>query len=411
MLLLSSYVQVPRRRMFWEREKDTHNDLVSNAISRDRFELIMSNLHFADNNQINNNDKFAKVRPFFRHLNQKFLDHAPLQKSHSVDEAMVPYYGRHGCKQYIRGKPIRYGYKLWMGCSRLGYVYWFEPYQGASTHVGDKYKELGVGAGVILTYADHIQSKWPEKDGFHFYFDNFFNSVDLLINLSDKRIKGSGTIRTNRLNNNPFTKIDLRKSKRGDYECQVSKEHNLVAVQWNDNNIVTMCSNAIGAKPEQSVKRYSQKEKKSIQITQPYVIKKYNSNMGGVDRCDENISLYRISIRGKKWYFPLVSHGIDMMVHNAWRIHKDDKGMLDHLAFRRQIAVALLTQNRKKATSSTGRPSHNENIAIRFDMLEHYVVPQEKQTKCRNCHTKTTTRCQKCDVGVHVKCFVQYHKN
>lgn len=28
--------------------------------------------------------------------------------------------------------------------------------------------------------------------------------------------------------------------------------------------------------------------------------------MGGVDRSDQNISLYRISLRGKKWYFPLI---------------------------------------------------------------------------------------------------------
>ena len=29
-----------------------------------------------------------------------------------MDEVMIPYYGRHSAKQYIRGKPIRYGFKV-----------------------------------------------------------------------------------------------------------------------------------------------------------------------------------------------------------------------------------------------------------------------------------------------------------
>lgn len=35
------------------------------------------------------------------------------------------------------------GYKLWVGTTRQGYVNWFEPYQGASTDISIKYKELG----------------------------------------------------------------------------------------------------------------------------------------------------------------------------------------------------------------------------------------------------------------------------
>ncbi|KAK9700400.1 Transposase IS4 [Popillia japonica] len=133
--------QLPRRRMFWEREKDAHNSLVSDAITRDKFEYILSNF-----------------------------------QDHSVDEAMVPYYGRHGCKQYIHGKPIRYGYKLWTGTTRLGYVIWFDPYQGASI---EKTSDFGVGATVVLNYANVLQERWPNT-AFHLYFDNYFTSVPLL---------------------------------------------------------------------------------------------------------------------------------------------------------------------------------------------------------------------------------------
>ncbi|KAI8121791.1 PiggyBac transposable element-derived protein 3 [Lucilia cuprina] len=51
----------------------------------------------------------------------------------SIDESMVKYYGRHSAKQYIRGKPIRFGYKNWVAASSSGYCYCFDIYCGKST--------------------------------------------------------------------------------------------------------------------------------------------------------------------------------------------------------------------------------------------------------------------------------------
>lgn len=110
----------------------------------------------ADNNNLTRDDKFGEVRPLFTLLHRIFFKYAPNVENHSVDEAMVPYFGRHGCKQFIPGKPIRWGYKLWVGCSISGYINWFEPYQGASTHYSPKYKDVGAGAGVVLTDVDQL---------------------------------------------------------------------------------------------------------------------------------------------------------------------------------------------------------------------------------------------------------------
>ena len=45
-----------------------------------------------------------------------------------IDELMVPYYGRHSCKQFTRAKPIRFGYKLWVLASATGVPYKIEIY-------------------------------------------------------------------------------------------------------------------------------------------------------------------------------------------------------------------------------------------------------------------------------------------
>ncbi|XP_072384379.1 uncharacterized protein [Diabrotica undecimpunctata] len=194
-LILSGYAQYPRKKMYWEKDRDVCNSLVSGALARDRFDFIMSVLHIADNNNLDHYDKFSKVRPLFRLLNQNFLKHAVLEENHSVDEAMVPYFGRHGCKQFIKGKPIRWGYKLWVGCNKNGTMPLFEM-------------------------------------------------------LTEKNIRGTGTIRSNRIPKNPLKSAkELQKDKRGSYDAKFDGNKKLTIVSWHDNSVVSLCSNAVGTNP------------------------------------------------------------------------------------------------------------------------------------------------------------------
>ncbi|KAK9686737.1 Transposase IS4 [Popillia japonica] len=107
--------------MMWE---NSHNNAVSNAISRDRFEHVMTNIHCCDNDNLDTNDGLAKVRPLFDKMNQKCSENAPHVKQHSI-----PYFGRYPGKQFIKGKSVQYGYKLWGATTFYGYIVLFEPYQ------------------------------------------------------------------------------------------------------------------------------------------------------------------------------------------------------------------------------------------------------------------------------------------
>ena len=64
-----------------------------------------------------------------------------------MDEQMVPYFGRHSCKMYIKGKPVRFGFKVWCLCPSLGYLFNSIPYVGKDEAID---KEMGLGAGVVL---------------------------------------------------------------------------------------------------------------------------------------------------------------------------------------------------------------------------------------------------------------------
>nr|CAI5822261.1 unnamed protein product [Callosobruchus analis] len=186
--------------------------------------------------------------------------------------------------------------------------------------------------------------------------------------LGARNMKGTGTIRENRIPECPLKRSsDLKVSDRGTFDYSLVDD-DIVICKWNDNSVVTLASNASAVFPLHNAKRFSKSEKKHIYISQPSIIKSYNENMGGVDRSDQNIGQYRTTIRGKKWYFPLIAHCVDMAVQNACHLHKQNGGILDQLSFRRAIAIMSYWKPTKK------RPN---------------VVLQEHQKACMNIRVMT----------------------
>jgi len=163
-LFTSGYAQLPQRLLYWDQSSDVHNVAVSGAMTRNRFDEIMQFVHVADNENLPANDRMAKFRPLFNIMNENFLKHFPATRHLSIDESMVPYYGRHSAKQFIRGKPIRFGYKLWSLNTPLSYCVQMDPYQGA--RVTDK--QLGLGGSVVVKLIVKLPS-----DLYVLYFDNF----------------------------------------------------------------------------------------------------------------------------------------------------------------------------------------------------------------------------------------------
>ncbi|KAL3053630.1 hypothetical protein OYC64_006036 [Pagothenia borchgrevinki] len=190
-LITSGYSSVPRRHMYWSLDSDVHNESISDAMQRNRFDEIMASIHVVDNTKIND-DPFLKVRPIFSELNQSYKV-MPFQEWLSVDESMIRYYGRHGCKQFIRGKPIRFGYKLWSLASSSGYMHHMEPYGGSHTLLPET--GLGQGPSVVLGLAEQAQV----SQGCKFIHDNLFTSLGFLDEMTKRRYASSGTMRQNRL--------------------------------------------------------------------------------------------------------------------------------------------------------------------------------------------------------------------
>lgn len=410
-LFLSGYNVLSRTRMYWETSEDVHNIAVSKAMSRNRFEEILRYIHFCDNSKLTSNDRFGKVRPVWSMLNERWLQYFPGDPYLAIDESMIPYYGRYGAKQHIHGKPIRFGYKIWILSTRLGYVVQGEPYQGKST--GISIPGLGLGGSVVFD----LISELPEGRRYSLFFDNFFTSFRLLEELQKKGYDGTGTVRVDRVEKAPLTEPKiLKKQPRGTF-CQVTeRDTNITLVRYNDNNVFTIASNVCGVQPIVKKKRWSSSEKKHIFVNQPASVNLYNTFMGGVDRIDENIASYRIKIRNKKWYWPLISYLLSVSMNNAWQIYRmTPKGRdeeLDFLGFIRYVVQAYLASYTKDRPAA-GRPSKKVSARVipdvRYNGKAHHLETVEKQVRCGYCGKATRKKCKICQVGCHILCSEAFH--
>lgn len=198
--LLSGYAKYPNKRLYWSREKDSP-EILSEAIRCNRFEDIIHHIHFNDNQQNDGTKRLYKLSPLLDHLQKKFMELNALDEHLSIDESKIPYYGRHFAKQYIKGKPIRFGYKNWALCSSTGYMYAFDVYVGKS-HDDSHSKELGAGGDVVMKLLG--KANVPSNLGYKVFFDNYFTSYRLIDHLSSKGICATGTVRENRLLNCPL---------------------------------------------------------------------------------------------------------------------------------------------------------------------------------------------------------------
>ena len=121
-------------------------------MSRNRYHEIKKYLHFADNQNLTERDKMSKIAPLCEMLNQNLIQFGIFNKLLSVDESMVPYFGRHSAKMFIRGKPICFGFKIWCLCSSDGYPYNMKIYQGKEKKLQDQ----PLGSHIINNMVDVI---------------------------------------------------------------------------------------------------------------------------------------------------------------------------------------------------------------------------------------------------------------
>ena len=174
---------------------------------------ILQNLHFEDNLQklspkeSESFDRLWKFRPLFDNLLRHFQEGLLPESHQSINEHMCKFKGKRLMCQYMKNKPIKWGFKFWFWCGyRSGYLYQFDMYLGKMSKT-----EFGLGESVVLSLCKNLKNSYC-----YVFFDNFFTSPNLMLKLFEVGIYPSGTIRSKQ-KHMPTLKAD-KQMKRGEHD-------------------------------------------------------------------------------------------------------------------------------------------------------------------------------------------------
>ncbi|KAJ6639409.1 PiggyBac transposable element-derived protein 2, partial [Pseudolycoriella hygida] len=305
-------------------------------------------LHFKDMSEPNASDKIWKLRPVTDHLKERFLSNFHPDQDLSYDESMIEYYGRHEMKQCLKAKPVSFGYKCWSLCTVSGYLVNFEIYQGKNPRAKPEYEErFGKCIAPLFSMIDDFDddARCPLKE----------------------------------------EKKETIKRGRGYMASKTIQGLDIHLTQWVDNSVVRVASTIFVMEPITPALRYSSVEKAKVEDPRPFVVSKYNKSMGGVDRMDQNMSLYRINIHGKKWWSCIFTWMIDVSIQNAWQLHRIGHPEMPPLDFRREIALYYCGHYGvpPKSTGNRKRKVEPEDYSsLRYDNLRHWPRQTSKRRRC-----------------------------
>ena len=396
------------------------NGAISKAMTINRWRKLNQYIHLSDNEKAPdendpNRDRLFKVRPLLDMCNRNFKNGKYLpSRDLSIDEAMIGFKGRCYMKMYLPGKPTKWGLKSWMLAeAKTGFCIHADIYTG--TKAGQGVTE-GLGYHVVMDLAQHISGKYH-----HLYFDNYFTSAKLMMDLLSIQTYSCGTVRNNRKGLPPGFNKKTGNQDRG--TISQWQKGDVLATKWKDRKDVYLLSTACGDNVGEVSRRLG---KTSTHVRCPEVVMTYNRFMGGVDLSDHLRSYYQIGKKARRYWKYNMWFLIELCLINAWIVFHKANPQKKTVKFNQKdfcLAVCDALEagytSRKRRLSQT-RPvlgvMNQENIG------HHKLVRVEGRKRvCRHCSrvgrkTQTGRRiessfaCDICQVTLcQDRCFYEYH--
>ncbi|XP_055010857.1 piggyBac transposable element-derived protein 4-like [Boleophthalmus pectinirostris] len=321
----------------------------SSTMNRQRFNDISRCLHMnhpdveAENELkkgTQDYDKLCKVRPLYKQILEACQTYYHPKQHISIDERMVASKARIGFKQYVKNKPTKWGFKLFVLADSSGYTVNFFIYDGK---VGEP-----SGNGQSYDVVMRLLNSTKLGTGYKLYVDNYYTSPTLFRHLLKRKISACGTIRST-LRDYPKATRNKMPPKAARGTIRWLRQKDLLFVKWFDAREVTICSTMHKASAKEFVKRKVKNEQgrwAERQVLVPDCVKDYNRHMGGVDLSDALINSYNVVHKTKKWYKTLFYHFIDIAAVNAFILHRQLSAMhrqtpLTQKAFREALILEL----------------------------------------------------------------------
>ncbi|KAE8747050.1 hypothetical protein FOCC_FOCC006188 [Frankliniella occidentalis] len=138
---------------------------------RDRFQILTANLHFVNNETLDESDPIDKIHPKVDMLNENFCAAFDPGTDIVIDESMRKWRGRLRIRQYNASKSNKYGIKLYKLTTVDSYLLRFKVYTGKEVQAPG---ELPVSQQVVIDLAEEYLDA-----GRTIYADNFYSGIPL----------------------------------------------------------------------------------------------------------------------------------------------------------------------------------------------------------------------------------------
>lgn len=418
-LMLQGVIKLPSEKWSWSKRRILRVPIFSELMTQERFLLIMHFLHFSNNEEsiVNHpNPKLVKFYELMDHLLGRFRDLYIPKQTLSLDESLVLFKGRLGWKMYIAKKRARFGLKFFVLCeSESGYICDFLLYTGQGTAYNEIYANLPVSTKTVLHLMDRFLGK-----GYCVTVDNWYMSPQLADLLIEQKTDIYGTLNSRRKDlPEGFCK---QKVKRGDIVAY--QRGKVMVMKWQDKNTVCLMSTIHNAASKIT------KTRMGLDVVKPAVVCDYNNTMGGVDRCDQELSYYpSVRKQQKKYYKKIFRHFLDQAVWNSYVLYQKETShkSLQFIEFRLLlIEDAIEKYHDPNFKSPKGRPSKIPSpLRLTARHFPRHIPPnqikKEPRRQCAVCCSKkdengkrkrkeTRIWCEDCGVGLCLEpCFIIYH--
>lgn len=408
-------VKLPSIKDYWRVHALYGLPLARKVMPRNRFELILKFLHFADNINADPEDRLSKLRIILDKFTSNFQKaYTPGQKI-CVDESLIPWRGRLLFRQYIPNKASKYGIKVFKLCTEKGYTWNLIIYCGKS-----RSQEVGVSEKTVMELAEGLLD-----EGRTIYTDNYYTSIPLAYRLRRRRTHLVGTLRSSR-KHLPKDVMSM-KLKRGEM-CAKQTGDGIVILKWRDKRDVRMLSTKTSA-----LKTVSVKCRNKPDVMKPECIVDYNNGKSSIDLSDQMATYGSALRRCTKWYRKLfieILWGTSLVnAHFLYNLNTTKKKMTI-TEFREQVIMEMI--DKFSQTTEDIQPESLRSAAKRkAPNVKHYLIDNKVNEKlvrgrCKECYKKygrngkiidgkkviaaqVSTKCSTCDIFLCRNCFNESH--
>jgi hypothetical protein len=312
----------------------------------------------------------------------------------AYDESMVDFQGYSTIRQYMKGKPHPWGYKI-LCLVYNKYVISFEIYGGKRKETDPPPSELGTTGDAVVRLMERAKVV-----GFNHivFLDSWFNSPLLVKRLNELGIRTCGAVKSQRKHlpkcprvpcgnktkedpNSPLSKVKLKQMQPGDFfqfysgniTYLVVKDKTLMKLLYN--HIPGCCT--IG-------REMVNKEVKMV----PLALQHYCTYARGVDIINQLHYQYIIGRKSKRCWPRLVWWLLELCIINAFYLWKKYQEKGGHKKFRLLLIKQILYKYNSTSVSS---PTDTLELS---NNIEHRLVLSSVERDCSVCSVRKSSRVQ-----------------